>query len=129
MHLFFKHLSKNCNYCLYLHTGTYASTTTPFVNILLIYSHYKPSKPFFKGDLFFATPCIKPRYIVVMDDPTLYPTFAPSSPSSPAAPGSPGGPLKKTNSLYPVQDGFLQQYRQHLLFTTIDIKNVFLLIL
>ena len=24
MHLFFKHLSKNCNYnCLYLHTGTY----------------------------------------------------------------------------------------------------------
>ena len=30
-----------------------------FVNILLIYSHYKPGKPFLKGGSFFlATPCM-----------------------------------------------------------------------
>ena len=57
MHVFFKHLSKNCNYCLYLHTACKYKNTT-FVNILLIYSHYKPSKAFLKGALFLATPCI-----------------------------------------------------------------------
>ena len=29
---------------------------TTFVNILLIYSHYKPGKPFLKGLLFFGNP-------------------------------------------------------------------------
>ena len=28
-----------------------------FVNIFLIYSHYKPGKPFSKGAPFLATPC------------------------------------------------------------------------
>ena len=29
---------------------------TTFVNILLIYSHYKPGKPFLKGAPFFGNP-------------------------------------------------------------------------
>ena len=30
---------------------------TTLVNIPLIYSHYKPGKPFLKGALFLASPC------------------------------------------------------------------------
>ena len=58
MHLFFKHLGKNCNYCLFLHTDTYASTKT---QILLTFTLFiviiNQASSFEGGSFFLATPC------------------------------------------------------------------------
>ena len=49
---------KTNNGCIkHLPQTGYKYKNTTFVNILLIYSHYKPGKPFLRGLFLLATPC------------------------------------------------------------------------
>ena len=65
----------------YRYPRKYKSIT--FVNIFLIYSHYKPDNPFFMGGYFFlATPCMFYASVnndVPTFDITKLPTFLPAA--------------------------------------------------